>query len=464
MEVWAIVMLAIAVAVLLLGYPVAFSLGAVSLLFGGIFLGLEFFSLLPLRIWGIMTNFTLLAVPLFVFMGVVLEKSGLAADLLNTMGELCGRLKGGLGISVVLVGALLAATTGVVGATVVTMSVIALPVMLKNGYKPELATGTIAAAGTLGQIIPPSIILVLLGDVVGVPVGRLFMGAVTPGLFLIFLFVLYILLISRLKPGCAPAYTDKRHQREAVHENSDENAHENSGNLSGDHESAARFYIRVIKSLVPPLLLIIAVLGSIFMGIASPTESAAVGALGALLLAAIHKKLKLNNLQEAMRSTTRMTSMVFFILIGATAFGLVFRGMGGDDLVESVMTNLPGGVWGFLFVSMAIIFLLGFFLDFIEICFIVVPILAPIAQLMGIDLMWFAILIAVNLQTSFLTPPFGFSLFYLKAAAPPGIKIQQIYRGVIPFVILQLITLVFLIMFPVLTTWLPDLMDSLRTR
>jgi len=454
MEVWAIVMLAIAIAVLLLGYPVAFSLGAVSLLFGGIFLGLEFFSLLPLRIWGIMTNFTLLAVPLFVFMGIVLEKSGLADDLLNTMGELCGRLKGGLGISVVLVGALLAATTGVVGATVVTMSVIALPVMLKSGYKPELATGTIAAAGTLGQIIPPSIILVLLGDVIGVPVGRLFMGAVTPGLLLIFLFVVYILVISRLKPAYAPVYSRSRDMPMSP-----------DGALdSVDCEPVAHLYVRVMKSLVPPLFLIMAVLGSIFMGVASPTESAAVGALGALLLAAMHKKLNLDNLQQAMRSTTRMTSMVFLILIGATAFGLVFRGMGGDELVESVMTNLPGGEWGFLFVSMAIIFILGFFLDFIEICFIVVPILAPIAQLLGIDLMWFALLIAVNLQTSFLTPPFGFSLFYLKAAAPPGVKMQQIYRGIIPFVVLQVITLVCIMLFPVLTSWLPDLMDSLRTR
>ncbi|NOZ55064.1 MAG: TRAP transporter large permease subunit [Gammaproteobacteria bacterium] len=452
MEAWAIVMLVVAVAVLLLGYPVAFSLGAVSLLFGGIFLGLEFFSLLPLRIWGIMTNFTLLAVPLFVFMGIILEKSGLADDLLNTMGELCGKLKGGLGLSVVLVGALLAATTGVVGATVVTMSVIALPVMLKSGYKPELATGTIAAAGTLGQIIPPSIVLVLLGDVIGVPVGRLFMGAVTPGLFLIFLFIAYILIVARLNPTYAPAYS-----RQSSLASIDEKLNVD------DDEPAADLYIRVMKSLVPPLFLIISVLGSIFLGIASPTESAAVGALGALLLAVIHKKLNLNNLQQAMRSTTRMTSMVFLILIGATAFGLVFRGMGGDELVKAVMTNLPGGEWGFLFVSMAIIFLLGFFLDFIEICFIVVPILAPIAHLMGIDLMWFAVLIAVNLQTSFLTPPFGFSLFYLKAAAPPSVKIQQIYRGIIPFVILQVITLMLIIVFPKLVTWLPDLMDNLRT-
>jgi len=437
MEIWAIVMLFIVIAVLLLGYPVAFSLGAVAFLFGAIFLGLDFFSLLPLRIWGIMTNFTLLAVPLFVFMGILLEKSGLAEELLETMSELFGKLKGGMGVSIILVGALLAATTGVVGATVVTMTVIALPVMLKHGYKPELAAGTIAASGTLGQIIPPSIILVLLGDVIGVPVGRLFMGAVTPGLLLIIIFVVYVLVIAKLYPDCAPA-------------------------TAKADTTNKELYRRVFKSLLPPLFLVIAVLGSIFFGFASPTESAAIGALGAMLLAAMQKKLSLANLQDSMRSTTRMTSMVFLILVGATAFGLVFRGMGGDEIVEAVMTSLPGGKWGFLFVSMLLIFLLGFFLDFIEICFIVVPILAPIATLMGLDLMWFAVLIAVNLQTSFLTPPFGFSLFYLKAAAPPGVRMQQIYRGIIPFVIIQVVALAILIIFPDLTLWLPDLMDSIR--
>jgi len=436
-EIWAIVMLLVVIAVLLLGYPVAFSLGAVAFLFGSIFLGLDFFSLLPLRIWGIMTNFTLLAVPLFVFMGILLEKSGLAEELLETMSELFGKLHGGMGVSIIIVGALLAATTGVVGATVVAMTVIALPVMLKHGYKTELATGSIAAAGTLGQIIPPSIILVLLGDVIGVPVGRLFMGAVTPGIILIVLFIVYILLIAKLKPAHAPpTITSRREEGE--------------------------LFRRVLKSLVPPLFLVVAVLGSIFVGFASPTESAAIGALGAMVLAAIHKKLSLENLKDSMRSTTRMTSMVFLILVGATAFGLVFRGMGGDEIVKDVMTGLPGGEWGFLFVSMLLLFLLGFFLDFIEITFIVVPILAPIAALLGLDMMWFAVLIAMNLQTSFLTPPFGFSLFYLKAAAPAGVRMQQIYRGIVPFVIIQVITLTILIMFPQLTLWLPDLMDSFR--
>ena len=436
MEAWALIMLLAAVALLMLGYPVAFTLGAVALLFGGVSLGLDFFNLLPLRIWGIMTNATLLAVPLFVLMGVILEKSGLAEELLETMGRLFGRLRGGMGVSIVLVGALLAATTGVVGATVVTMAVIALPVMLKHGYRAELATGTIAAAGTLGQVIPPSIILVLLGDVVGVPVGRLFMAAVTPGLLLIVLYVVYVLVVAKLRPESAPALV-----------------------AEGDERVTPA---AVLKSLLPPLLLVFAVLGSIFFGIASPTESAAVGALGAMLLAAAHRRLSLDNLRGAVLSTTRMTSMVFLILIGATAFGLVFRGMGGDTLVKDFMTGLPGGETGFLLASMLVIFLLGFFLDFIEICFIVVPILAPIAVYLGVDPLWFAVLIAVNLQTSFLTPPFGFSLFYLKAAAPPEVRMQHVYRGIAPFVAIQLVTLLLLGLFPKLTLWLPDFMDRLQ--
>ena len=439
MEYWAIIMLLAVVVLLMFGFPVAFTLGATALLFGGIGLGLDFFSLLPLRIWGIMTNFTLLAVPLFVYMGVILEKSGLAEELLVTMAQLFSRVSGGMGVAIVFVGALLAATTGVVGATVVTMSVIALPVMLKHGYKAELATGTIAASGTLGQIIPPSIILVLLGDVVGVPVGRLFMGAVVPGVVLIALFILYIITITRLKPEIAPPLASRIGQ-----------------------DDMPALLPRVIKSLIPPLLLIIAVLGSIFFGVASPTESAAVGAIGAMLLAAAHRKLSVANVKQAMRSTTMMTSMVFIILVGATAFGLVFRGLGGDVLVRDMMTGLPGGEWGFLLVSMLLIFVLGFFLDFIEISFIVVPILAPIADLMGINLMWFAVLIAMNLQTSFLTPPFGFSLFYLKAAAPPEVGMKQIYRGIIPFVLIQVVALIVIMLFPEVTLWLPDLMDSLR--
>ena len=420
---------------LLIGYPVAFTLGAVALLFGSIFLDLDFFNLLPLQIWGTMNNFTLLAVPLFIFMGVTLDKSGLAEDLLETMGLLFGKMRGGLAVSVVIVGALLAATTGIVGATVVTMGIIALPTMLKRQYSPLLATGTIAASGTLGQIIPPSIILILLGDVMGVPVGRLFVGAVVPGSILILLFLLYIVCMSWINPGIAPALKNN------------ENEH---------------LFKKVIFTLLPPLLLITSVLGSIFAGIASPTESAAVGALGAMILSAAHKQLTMDRLKAAMELTVRLTSMVFMILIGAIAFGLVFRGMGGDTLVREVMTSIPGGVWGFMFASMLLIFVLGFFLDFLQICFIVVPIIAPIANLLGIDLLWLAVLIGLNLQTSFLTPPFGFSLFYLKAVAPPEIRIQEIYRGIIPFVIIQIFTLILLILFPKLVTWLPDLMDRLN--
>lgn len=436
MEVWALLMFAVLMIVLFLGYPVAFTLGAISFLFGAIFLDLSFFNLLPMRIWGIMTNFTLLAVPLFVFMGVILEKSGLAEDLLETMGLLFGPLRGGLALSIVFVGALLAATTGVVGASVVTMGIIALPSLLKNGYSPALATGTIATAGTLGQIIPPSIVLILLGDMIGVPVGRLFLAAVLPGSLLIILYIFYIAWKAWRDPHSAPALATQLHKWD-IH-----------------------FFMRILKSLLPALLLIIAVLGSIFFGIATPTESAAFGAIGALLLAFLHKRLTFQNLRDAMQHTTRLTSMVFLILIGATAFGLVFRGMGGDHLVHDILTHLPGEKWGFILVSLLLIFILGFFLDFLEICFIVVPILTPIADYFQINLLWFAILIAVNLQTSFLTPPFGFSLFYLKAVAPPSMRIGVIYRGIVPFVILQLFGLALLVIFPQITLWLPELIDK----
>tara|TARA_R110001592_G_scaffold7294_2_gene41020 strand:- start:96 stop:1397 length:1302 start_codon:yes stop_codon:yes gene_type:complete len=433
MEVWALVMFAVLFLFLLLGFPVAFTLGAVALGFGSFFLGFDFFNLLPLRIWGIMTNFTLLAVPLFVFMGVILEKSGIAEQLLETMGRLFGRIRGGLAISVVLVGALLAATTGVVGASVVTMAVIALPCMLRNGYAPSLAGGTIAASGTLGQIIPPSIILILLADVIGVPVGQLFIAAAVPGMMLVFAYIAYIGYVAWRYPQLAPA-------------------------IVANPQNNEHLGYTVLKSMLPPLLLVLAVLGSIFFGIASPTESAAVGALGAILLALTHGKLNVSNLQDASRQTTRLTSMVFLILIGATAFGLVFVGMGGDKLIFDIFTNLPGGKWGFLLISMLLIFVLGFFLDFIEICFIVVPIIAPIAIHMGLDPLWFALLIALNLQTSFLTPPFGFSLFYLKASAPT-LKLQAIYRGIVPFIIIQLVALIVLISFPDIALWLPHLME-----
>ena len=435
MTLWIALMFLSLMLMLMLGYPVAFTLGAIALLFGGVFLGFDFFHLLPLRIWGVMTNFTLLAVPLFIFMGIVLDKSGLAEDLLETMGMLFGRLRGGLAVSVVVVGGLLAATTGVVGATVVTMGIIALPTMLRRNYSRQLSTGTIAAAGTLGQIIPPSIVLILLGDVMGVPVGRLFIGAVVPGMLLVVLFLIYIGVYAWHRPEVAPAIT------------------------AGTDEHILR---KVCLTLLPPLVLVVGVLGSIFFGIASPTESAAVGAVGALALAALHRQLTLDRLRDAMQLTTRLTSMVFLILIGATAFGLVFRGMGGDHLVLDVMTNLPGGTLGFLIASMLLIFVLGFFLDFLQICFIVVPILAPIAAAMGVDLLWLAVLIAINLQTSFLTPPFGLSLFYLKAVAPKEIRIQHIYQGIIPFISIQVGAIILLCLFPKLITWLPDLMDRMQ--
>ncbi len=433
MEMWALVMFAVLFVLLLAGYPVAFTLGAVAFGFGSVFLGLDFFDLLPLRIWGIMTNFTLLAVPLFVFMGVILEKSGIAEALLDTMGRLFGRVRGGLAISVVVVGALLAATTGVVGASVVTMAVIALPSMLKRNYSPALAGGTIAASGTLGQIIPPSIILILLGDVIGVPVGQLFIGAIVPGTMLVIAYILYIAFVAWKNPTAAPA-------------------------IVADPDNDEHLGLTVIKSMLPPLLLMLAVLGSIFFGIASPTESAAVGALGALVLAALHRKLDRTNLQDALSQTTRLTSMVFLILIGATAFGLVFVGMGGSQVIFDIFNTLPGGKWTFIILSMLLIFVLGFFLDFIEICFIVVPIIAPVAIHMGLDPLWFALLIALNLQTSFLTPPFGFSLFYLKASAPM-LTLQSIYRGIVPFIIIQIVVLALLISFPSVALWLPAFMQ-----
>jgi len=437
MEHWALVMFAALMALLMLGYPVAFTLGAVALGFGAVFLGWGFFDLLPMRIWGIMTNFTLLAVPLFVFMGLVLEKTGMAARLIESAGMLFGRRRGGLALSIVLIGTLLAASTGVVGATVVAMGVIAMPILLRHRYDPAFAAGVVASSGTLGQIIPPSVILILLGDVIGVAVGELFMAALVPGILLVGLYLAYILVIAWLRPERAPAIDQ---------------------DVTGQGVSA----FGLMRDMFLPLALVIAVLGSIFFGIASPTESAAIGALGALLLGVASRSLTLRGLMDAMQHTVRLTSMVFLILIGATAFGLVFRGMGGDMLVEQIMTGLPGGVWGFLALSMLLVFVLGFFLDFLEICFIVVPILAPIALLMGIDPLWFAVLIAVNLQTSFLTPPFGFSLFYLKASAPPELRIQQIYRGALPFVGLQFLALGIIMVFPQVALWLPELMNRLQ--
>jgi tripartite ATP-independent transporter DctM subunit len=420
---------------LMLGFPVTFTLLGTALCFGLIGFGWGFFNLLPLRIWGVMTNVTLLAVPLFVFMGVMLERSGLAEELLDTMGLLLGRIRGGLAVSVVVVGALLGASTGIVGATVVTMGLLAVPTMLKRGYQKELACGTVSASGTLGQIIPPSIVLVLIGDIVGVPVGDLFMGAVLPGILLVVLYIVYILVVSLLVPKWAPAIP--RAELAAI--------------------SAREFARRVTRALFPPLFLMLAVLGSIFAGIASPTEAAAVGAVGATLLTVANKRFSYAILREVMDSTMQLTCMVFIILVGAAAFGLVFRGTGGDSLVRGFLGTLSHhyGQWTVLAIVMGIIFVIGFFLDFIEITFIHVPVLAPIMIEFGFDPLWFCVLIAVNLQTSFMTPPFGFSLFYLKAVTPPEISTGDIYRGIIPFVFMQLLGLLIVVFFPILVTWLP---------
>ena len=421
--------------VLMVGFPVTFTLMGTALIFGLIGFGFNFFNLLPLRIWGVMSNMTLMAVPLFVFMGVTLERSGLAEDLLDTMALCFGRLRGGVAISVVIVGALLGATTGIVGATVVTMGLLSVPTMLRRGYNKELATGTVAAAGTLGQIIPPSIVLVLVGDIIGVPVGDLFMGAVLPGLLLVVIFIVYIVVITIIKPSLAPPIPKEE---------------------LADF-TPRRLARRVGKALLPPLFLIVAVLGSMFAGIASPTEAAAVGAVGAVVLTVLNRKFTRKLLDEVMIATMRLTCMVFIILCGAAAFGLVFRGLHGDDLVRQFLGGLAEvySKEAVLAIVMGLIFIIGFFLDFIEIVFIHVPVLAPIMLEFGFDPLWFCVILAVNLQTSFLTPPFGFSLFYLKAVTPPEVTTGHIYRGIIPFVICQLAGLAIVIAYPPLATWLP---------
>jgi tripartite ATP-independent transporter DctM subunit len=450
---WVALLLFVSVIVVLLaGFPVAFTLGGTALIFAGIgVLSGDFnealLSGLPNRVFGIMNNETLVAVPLFVFMGVTLERARIAEELLETLSSLFGSLRGGLGISVTLVGMLLAASTGIVGATVVTMGLLSLPTMLRRGYSPEISAGTICASGTLGQIIPPSIILVMLGDVMTsayqqaqlemgifspktVSVGDLFAGALVPGLLLVLLYVLYIIGLAFFRPDTMPA-----HKRAA---------------------DARVSYLQVLRALVPPLLLIFAVLGSILGGLATPTEAAGVGAMGALLLAAARRQITLGRLQEVMQSTLKISSMVFLILIGASVFSLVFRGYGGDDGVRAVLGALPGGVIGAVVVVMLVMFLLGFVLDFIEITFVVVPIVGPVLLAMGLDPVWLGIMIAINLQTSFLTPPFGFALFYLRGVAPAQVTTPQIYRGVMPFVAIQLCALLLLAVFPDLITWLPN--------
>ena len=421
-------------ALLLLGFPVAFTLGGVSFILGYMTFGVTFFNLLPLRVWGVMTNYVLIAVPLFVYMGVMLEKSGLAEELLETMALLFGRLRGGLAISVVVVGAMLGASTGIVGATGVTMGLLSLPTMPKRGYSPEMSTGTISASGTLGQIIPPSIVLVLLGSILNVSIGDMFMGAVLPGFVLVFLYLIWIVIVAIFWPKQAPAMPE---------------------------EELARFkgmamLKRVLSAFVLPAVLVVAVLGSIFAGVASPTEAAAVGALGATLLTIFQRKFSYATLKSVMAETTHLTCMVFIILVGATAFGLVFRGMRGDAYLTRLILDANMGPNTFLALVMVMIFVAGFFIDFIEITFIIVPVVAPICVALDMNLLWLGILIAMNLQTSFLTPPFGFSLFYLKGVAPPQIRTGHIYRGIIPFIVIQLIGVALVILFPKMATWLPD--------
>ncbi len=438
--------------VLLAGFPVAFTLGGTALIFavigvvGGGFNEALLLGL-PNRIFGIMNNETLVAVPLFVFMGVTLERARIAEELLETLSALFGSLRGGLGLSVTLVGMLLAASTGIVGATVVTMGLLSLPTMLKRGYSPSISAGTICASGTLGQIIPPSIVLVMLGDVMTtayqqaqlemgiyspktVSVGDLFAGALIPGLMLVFLYMLYILGVAFFRPDVIPAH--------------------------GSDDRARISIAQILRAMLPPLLLIFAVLGSILAGLATPTEAAGVGGMGALLLALARRELDLARLREVMQRTLRISSMVFLILIGASVFSLVFRGYGGDDGVRAILDSLPGGVVGAVIVVMLVMFLLGFVLDFIEITFVVVPIVGPVLLAMGLDPVWLGIMIAINLQTSFLTPPFGFALFYLRGVAPPSVTTAAIYRGAIPFVAIQVLTLLLLALFPAIVTWLPD--------
>ena len=456
-EIFIILMLVTLLGVLMTGFPVAFTLSGVALFFGivGSFFNsfdMVFIQALPNRIYGIMTNDLLIAVPLFVFMGVMLERSKIAAELLDTMALLFGSIKGGLGISVTIVGALLAASTGIVGATVVTMGLLSLPTMLKRGYSPTISTGTICAAGTLGQIIPPSIVLILLGDQISavyqqaqlakgnfapdsISVTDLFMGALLPGLCLVVLYILWQIIYANIFPDKMPVIP--KAERDALEFNELRN--------------------RVFKVLIPPLFLIFSVLGSILMGLATPTESAGVGAIGAMILAYSRKQLSFKILKEVATSTAQTTSMVFTILIGAAMFSLVFRGFGGDDIVAEFLMNLEGGVVTAIIITMVLMFLLGFFLDFIEIIYVVLPIIGPAILMMDINPLWFAIMIAVNLQTSFLTPPFGFALFYLRGVAPKSVLTTDIYKGAAPFVLIQILMLGILSIFPELATWLPSI-------
>ncbi|WP_159821915.1 TRAP transporter large permease [Colwellia sp. 20A7] len=417
-----LILFIVALLFLFFGYSVAFTFAGVSVLVGVLALGLDLFSFMPYRIMSVMENTTLMAIPMFVFMGIVLQKTGLAERLLESSAKLFGSIAGGVAISTIIVGALLAASTGVVGASVVAMGVISLPVMLKNNYHEPTAAGVICASGTLGQIIPPSIILIILGDVMGVPVGDLFKAAVLPGMLLIVAYTIYILVLGKFKPEYCPPMVIT--------------------------ETKSELLVQATKDIIPPLLLIVTVLGSIFTGIATPTESSAIGALGAVVLAVFYRSFSFKKLNDVSKETVKVTSMIFAVLIGATAFSMVFSYSGSEYIVEEFFLDLPGDKWTFLLMSMLAILILGFFIDFIEIAFLVVPILVPVAMILEIDLVWFAILISMNLQTSFLTPPFGFSLFYLKGVAPPSLKTTTIYKGVIPFILMQIMVLALVLFLP----------------
>ncbi len=419
----AIFMFMVCLVFLALGFPVAFTFGGVALLFGLYSEGLSLFMLVAYRMHSIMTNVTLMAVPLFIFMGLILEKSGIAERMLESMGALFGHVRGGLAASTIIVGMLLAASTGVVGASVVTMGLIALPVMLKYNYDKQLASGVICASGTLGQIIPPSIILIIMGDVLQQPVGVFYRAALIPGLLLVVLYIIYCLSLALINKEVAPPIPRSETPRISQ-------------------------YWRAFITIVPALALVMVVLGTVIFGIATPTESAAMGAVGAVILALMGGNLRFSMLHQVAMETTKISAMVFTILAGATFFSMVFTYTGGDEAVEQIMEHIPGGKWGFVVLMMLLIFLLGFFIDFVEIAYIFIPMIAPILIKLGIDPLWFGILVALNLQASFLTPPFGFSLFYLRGVAPSTIRTTDIYRGVIPFIFLQLVALVLVMMFP----------------
>lgn len=422
MEWIALLMVVLVFALLIFGFPVAFTLAGVGTITGILALGPEFFNFLPPRIMGVMSNYVLLAVPLFIFMGIMLEKSGMAATLLKTMAQIFGKMNGGLGVSVIIVGTLLAASTGIVGATVVTMGLISLPSMIQSRYSIPLSTGIIASSGTLGQIIPPSIVLILMGTVLNVSVGDLFLGAVIPGIMIVGFYILFVLILARTKPHLAPPVR----------------------RTPGDRLT----FKSILIAMLLPLILIVAVLGSIFTGIASPTEAAAVGAFGSILLTVIAGRFSISSLVQVGRETTRLSTMVFFILIGATTFSLVFRGLHGDDLILDLIRSTDLSPGNLMILILLIVFILGFFIDFVEIIFIIVPIILPILQSYNIDLLWVGILLGINLQTSFLTPPFGFSLFYLKGVAPPEVQTKDLYRGIIPFVLIQIVVLILIFQFP----------------